>query len=391
VDTDEDGVDDQKEVFLETNPFNPDTDGDGISDFLDPNPFTPKSVEPSPSQMEIARDILLGALFGEAGLKGNSLNWLVGDYASSSYYLIGWIVFSVVPAVGIVADVRDACQAIVNGEEIDAALNLAGVLSGAGDGIKIGNTVKKFVTKYPEKFFEVGKIIARHILKWVPDNAKINILDLLYDTSASTFKADDVASFLTSNGISVDKLVEFVGKGYDLSKLKKAIEMGVAKASEALLDKFGRYEKYSMELFGVSSLDNAAGVHKLARVFDAKGVMTVLVKEENGKIVGRSDPIKDFAVLKEGEHYGPHSGWGWRHIWEEHKEQFRALYEKQLGRKISDEELKKLILRDIENTLRNGKKIGEDAKTIKVEFEGIVVKISRKYPGSVQTAHPFGV
>jgi hypothetical protein len=96
-------------------------------------------------------------------------------------------------------------------------------------------------------------------------------------------------------------------------------------------------------------------------------------------------------VLKEGEHYGPHSGWGWRHIWEEHKEQFRALYEKQLGRKISDEELKKLILRDIENTLRNGKKIGEDAKTIKVEFEGIVVKISRKYPGSVQTVHPFGV
>jgi hypothetical protein len=96
-------------------------------------------------------------------------------------------------------------------------------------------------------------------------------------------------------------------------------------------------------------------------------------------------------VLKEGEHYGPHSGWGWRHIWEEHKEQFRALYEKQLGRKISDEELKKLILRDIENTLRNGKRtVDYEGKVVVYEYDGMKVFVSIKESnmGSIQTARP---
>ncbi len=43
----------------------------------------------------------------------------------------------------------------------------------------------------------------------------------------------------------------------------------------------------------------------------------------------------------------------------------------------------------MEKTLRYGKKIGEDADTIKIGYDGIVVKISKKYPGSIQTAHPL--
>ncbi len=80
---------------------------------------------------------------------------------------------------------------------------------------------------------------------------------------------------------------------------------------------------------------------------------------------------------------------GWKHLWEHHKENFRDYYENLLGRKVSDDELKSLILEDIEKTLRYGKKIGEDTDTIKIEYDGIVVKISKKYPGSVQTAHPL--
>ena len=99
------------------------------------------------------------------------------------------------------------------------------------------------------------------------------------------------------------------------------------------------------------------------------------------------EPIEDFAVLREGVHYGPHSGWGWKHMWEEEL-RTKRFYNFYKG-KYSGEALKQKILEDIEKTLRYGKKIGEDADTIKIEYDGIVVKISKKYPGNVQTAHPL--
>lgn len=130
VDSDNDSLDDPDEYLLETDPFNPDTDIDGITDGLDMEPLTsaPKTVDPS--KLEIGRAIVLGAVFGETGIDGGSLNYLV-DYeiASSSYYLVGWIGFSLIPGIGAVADARDAVQALINGDELGAALNAAGAFS----------------------------------------------------------------------------------------------------------------------------------------------------------------------------------------------------------------------------------------------------------------------
>ena len=66
---------------------------------------------------------MLGAVFGETGINGGSMNWMVGDsIASSPYYLVGWLSFSLVPVAGAVADARDAVQAFINGDELGAAM-----------------------------------------------------------------------------------------------------------------------------------------------------------------------------------------------------------------------------------------------------------------------------
>jgi hypothetical protein len=152
-----------------------DTDGDGIPDItetdgfrdgIDPYPLTPVGVEPEPGVLEIGRDIMLGAVFGETGISGGSMNWMVGDsIASSPYYLVGWLGFSLVPVAGAVADARDAVQAFINGDELGAALNAAGVFSGLGDAVKVSGAVGTFVVKYPGKISDVGKVLAKYVLK----------------------------------------------------------------------------------------------------------------------------------------------------------------------------------------------------------------------------------
>jgi hypothetical protein len=59
LDSDNDGLPDDEERLKGTDPNNPDTDGDGLSDSLDPYPLDPKlplkpTVTPTPSQMPSA-------------------------------------------------------------------------------------------------------------------------------------------------------------------------------------------------------------------------------------------------------------------------------------------------------------------------------------------------
>ncbi|WP_094229195.1 hypothetical protein [Methanolobus psychrotolerans] len=186
VDSDNDFLDDPDEYMLGTKPFNPDTDGDDILDGLDPNPLEAESKAVDPSILEIGRAIVIGAVFGETGIEGGSLSYLV-DYeiASSPYYLVGWIGFSLVPVVGAVADARDAVQALINGDELGAALNAAGAFSGVGDGVKTAAAVGMFTTKYSSKANDIQKVMVP-LLKYVPLNqAKKVILDVLYSGAAT--------------------------------------------------------------------------------------------------------------------------------------------------------------------------------------------------------------
>ena len=97
-------------------------------------------------------------------------------------------------------------------------------------------------------------------------------------------------------------------------------------------------------------------------------------------------------MLKEGVHYGPHSGWGWKHIWEEELRTGRShtYYLKRYGLDLKGDALKQRMLEDIEKTLRYGEKTYmPERQSVVFNYEGIEVVISIKpeSSGSIITAH----
>ncbi|WP_082105964.1 VWA domain-containing protein [Methanosarcina sp. 1.H.T.1A.1] len=214
--SDGDFLDDLEEYELGTNPFSEDTDGDGLSDSEDEYPLSPTSIEPEIGVLEIGRAIVLGAVFGECGIEGGSLAGFVdSEIASSAYYLVGWIGFSLVPVAGAVADARDAVQALINGDELGAALNAAGALSGVGDGVKTGAAISLFVSKYPTKIFEVCKVLSK-VLDDLPPYTALKVMDSLCDDAASALH--------TAHSVSVDTLIKLFDKGVDLNKVRTLLE-----------------------------------------------------------------------------------------------------------------------------------------------------------------------
>jgi len=118
--------------------------------------------------------------------------------------------------------------------------------------------------------------------------------------------------------------------------------------------------------------------HTAVKFLKAKGV--------NTEVSGHT--IEDFAVLKEGVHYGEHKGWGWKHIWEEEL-RTRRFYNYYKG-KYGGEALQRKILEDIENALRYGDKVEIDDVTVEFRWGKIRVRvsISENNMGSIQTAFP---
>ncbi|MDO9098225.1 MAG: CARDB domain-containing protein, partial [Candidatus Methanoperedens sp.] len=212
TDSDYDGLDDLDEFEIGTKPINSDTDSDGIIDGIDSNPLVAEIVEPEPGVFEIVRDVVIGATFGESGIKDGSLHWLVEDIADSPYYIIGWIGFSLVPYAGAAADARDALEAFIRGDELGAALNAAGFVPGVGDALKTSSAVGLFVAKHADdvkKASRLGRILSKTILKYTPDIVTTKVLDVIYDGAATLLKndkisTDDVRKVAASNGYLKD-------------------------------------------------------------------------------------------------------------------------------------------------------------------------------------------
>jgi len=160
------------------------------------------------------RAIILGAVFGETGLPDGIFYGLVGEEtASSPYYMVGWIGFSCLPAVGGIADIRDAVQAILNGDPLGAAMNAAGAIPGPGDGIKITGSILCFTGKFPWKARELGVLLSKEILPLIPDALKLDIWRVVLST-----RENAIITKLTSEGHSVSQIQEMVVSPQGLTK-----------------------------------------------------------------------------------------------------------------------------------------------------------------------------
>ncbi|MBP2146415.1 hypothetical protein J2129_001869 [Methanofollis sp. W23] len=144
---------------------------------------------------------------------------MVGDeIASSPYYMVGWIGFSCIPVAGGIADIRDAVQAIINGDAVGAAMNAAGALPGPGDGVKVTGAVACFTGKYPWKAKELGVLLSKEIMPHLPDSIKIDVWNVLYDGAASRL--------IKKYDLNADDVSKLTTRGVDLSEVTVAVKVG---------------------------------------------------------------------------------------------------------------------------------------------------------------------
>jgi hypothetical protein len=106
TDSDRDGISDPKERSLGTDPLDPDTDGDGLSDTNDSDPVnTPDYGESAKLSdyvgPETAATVAKGVVFGEPGFQNNVSG------SDTIAYSVGWLGGSVVPVFDAFADIRD--------------------------------------------------------------------------------------------------------------------------------------------------------------------------------------------------------------------------------------------------------------------------------------------
>ncbi len=187
VDTDEDGLDDWDEDYLGTNPLNPDTDGGLIRDGDDDAPFTPVYISAPVNLLIEKRDPTAGAISGETGIQGGSMNWLVGDeVASSPAYFVGWM------AAGYfaVGDVRDGIEALYQGDTIGVGLSAFAIVPFVGDGDRSVNALQKVVTKYPSRVARLGQYLLKHgIVQIIPsESLQMSILNSCFEGGATALR-----------------------------------------------------------------------------------------------------------------------------------------------------------------------------------------------------------
>ena len=127
--------------------------------------------------------------------------------------MVGWIGFSCLPVVGGMADIRDAVQAILNGDPIGAAINAAGAIPGPGDGIKITGAIVCYTGKFPWKARDLGILLSKEIVPLLPDTLKLDVWRVVLST-----RENAIVTKLTNEGYSISQIQEMVASSQGLTK-----------------------------------------------------------------------------------------------------------------------------------------------------------------------------
>jgi hypothetical protein len=277
VDTDYDGLDDWDEDYLGTNPLDPDTDGDLIRDGDDDAPLTPVYISAPVNQLIERRDLTAGATFGETGIQGGSMNWLVGDeVASSPAYFVGWMASGYF-AVG---DVRDGLEALCQGDTIGVGLSAFAIVPFVGDGDRSINALRKVVTKYPSRVARLGQYLLKHgIVQMIPSELlQVSILDSCFEEGATA---------LRNYNVPMARIFE-VGKvdGIHLARHAEALE--IVRGSSRVIDKEGDVAEIVAEETVLKTLypDSVYPFHSDVKLKNANNMVlgeidTVIVRENN--------------------------------------------------------------------------------------------------------------
>ncbi|WP_290216878.1 hypothetical protein [Corynebacterium atrinae] len=261
-DTDSDGVGDAEEANSGTDPHSQDTDGDGLSDFLELNlvgsdptnedtdgdGFTDKyeeenrhsdGLDPLFEDVKVPRwdyatDFAKGAFAGDA-MPVDSIAWLAGNLAvggASFLPVVGWI-------IGGMSDIRDAVVAAINKDWVGLGVNVVGIVPIVGDVTAISRKVEKFLSTSPHLAPQVARIVSQ--LNHVPDPDRIRVVKSISPDSWDSLKkagADDESLYrlATSGRMNLDRLENLLDRPGHVSG-RSVQFMSDGKAGEDFLER----------------------------------------------------------------------------------------------------------------------------------------------------------
>ncbi|WP_292394513.1 hypothetical protein [Methanoculleus sp. UBA303] len=163
----------------------------------------------------------LGAVIGEAGLKGEVSNELIGGdvFASTPAYATGWII----SGLAGIGDVRDFLYAVSQADTLGATLTGLGIVPYFGDCEKAAADIAKWIGKYPEGIRPLAKLLVeQRIIEFFSESDRLKIIDDFFPVRADGMKAGTY--LITEYDLDVDDLVKMMGCGTDLSKVLRGVK-----------------------------------------------------------------------------------------------------------------------------------------------------------------------
>ncbi|MCM0673260.1 hypothetical protein NCC78_00725 [Micromonospora phytophila] len=201
-DTDGDGLSDGAEVdqYL-INPAAADTDGDGLRDDYELAHIEDQGLDPAIPDEQVSKwtyvsDFLLGLVAGDFAPR-DSMAWLSGYLCSgglSFIPVVGWV-------LGGLADIRDTIAGVIHSDWVGAGLSIIGLIPYAGDAVAIPGKAAKFVLKYLHRLDAVIRFVAKY--DKIPDSVKTATIKLILLGNYSK---------LTDGGLT-DAVIIRLGKG----------------------------------------------------------------------------------------------------------------------------------------------------------------------------------
>ncbi|MFH1424758.1 MAG: hypothetical protein ABIG20_03690 [archaeon] len=173
--------------------------------------------------------------------------------------------------------------------------------------------------------------------------------------------------------------IKIISKGDGVTTTTfKAIDIDVVDVKHLMPDKFADYAE-GVKIAGYADpLTDGAGVHKVVKAFNAPGVVTNVI--DPGSVVVKQ--IDGMAILKQGEHIGPNSGFGQVHMVKEgHYDQIKNAFGLADNNKAVDE----FIQEGLEKGTKSGNTITWDVPN---NEHNLKIILSDTSPGSIQIARP---